>query len=56
MTTRLDDFDLDIRIGDRPAAGVTTPATVTFPTDPRACDPFTQECPDTDSCHRTVCC
>ena len=55
-TTVLDDFDLDIRIGDRLAVGTAEPASATYPTDPRFCDPFTElGCP-IESDHRTVCC
>ena len=56
MTALLDDFDLDIRIGDRLAVGTAEPASAAYPTDPRFCDPFTElGCP-IESDHRTVCC
>jgi hypothetical protein len=60
MTTLLDDFDLDIRIGELPAASATTPETETntvCTSGSEVCDPFTQiGCPTQGSCHRTDCC
>ena len=60
MTAVLDDFDLDIRIGDGPTATagpdrITEPSCITECSCGISCDSTEDSC-TTGSCHRTFCC